>query len=157
MCPDNPPSFPHLIPALGKSHNYRQRKKGNTKLMMGCLFNPGLHHCRILWLQRGQKPRGYSHGFSKASNRTGRKCQEYPRAHSCLPVAQPLEKGKRKRLLQLPHSLSPPPTIALHLPSSSKWFHVTPIQKAPCSVHSTGNHAKLPSPQASSPEKLVSW
>lgn len=101
MCPNNPPSFPHLIPALGKSHNYRQRMKGNTKLMMGYLFNPGLHHCRISWLLRGpgaSSPGDIHVASQRLLTRTGRKFQEYPRAHSCLPVAQPLEKGKRKRL-----------------------------------------------------------
>lgn len=127
----------------------RQRMKGNTKLMMGYLFNLGLRHCRISWLLRG--PGASSPGDPHmASQRlltgTRRKCQEYPRAHSCLPVAQPQEKGKRKRLLELPHS-TPPLTTALSLPSSSKMVSRDPNSKPPSVYRAQATVQNSPAPK----------
>lgn len=113
--------------------------------MMGYLFNQRLQHCRIQSLLRDPEASntGYIHiAPQRLPTGTVRRCQKYPGAPRWLPIAHPLEKGKRKKLLRLPHSPQPLPYPFCPLPP--KWLHMTSTQNNPAAHIAEANVQNSP-------------
>lgn len=127
---------------------------------MGYLFKQRLPHCRTQSLLTGPEASSlglYSQSSSKASKGTIRRCQKYPRAHSCLPIQFNIwRRGKGKSCYSCHILLSP--TIPFSLPSSSKMVSHDPNSKPPCSTHTqhrqTGK-TPVPKPPAQKVCELV--